>query len=310
MAPSIDLDYLTSLYIDPGKQLPVAKTQCLHRIHIIQDIWAIPAGSKVLEIGPGQGDCTLVLAAAVGEQGHVDAVDPCDLNYGRHSYASSGRNPSTPLTPPSGSPWTVGQAQAHIAGGPLGLRISFIQADPLAYLASTSAVYDYVVLFHCLWYFDSPARIAALFAALAPKAHAANILIAEWALEAELLAQVPHVLAALARANLEVHNPASKANIRTAASPAWIKGCFEGLGVRVRREEMVLPPDGLRDGVWEVGSVVAEEFGQDVARYCGDGGQAAAVLGIREAVVAAVKGLQAGVDGVRSMQVWVAEFYR
>ena len=80
------------------------------------------------------------------------------------------------------------------------------------------------------------------------------------------------------------------------------------MGVRVRREEMVLPPEGLRDGVWEVGTVVAEGFAEDVARYCGDGGQAVAVLGIRDAVVAAVKGLPAGVDGVRSMQVWVAEF--
>ncbi|MCJ1318476.1 hypothetical protein MMC15_003805 [Xylographa vitiligo] len=287
MAPNIDLDYLVSLYIDPHKQLPVAKTQCLHRIHIIQDIWAIPAGSKVLEIGPGQGDCTLVLAAAVGEQGHVDAVDPCDLDYG--------------------SPWTVGQAQAHIAAGPLGRRISFIQADPLAHLAASATVYDYVVLFHCLWYFDSPARIAALFAALAPKTHVKNVLIAEWALEAKLPAQVPHVLAALARANLEVHNPASQANIRTAASPAWLKGCLGGLGLGVGREEMVLPPEGLLDGIWEVGSVVAEGFAKDVARYCGDGGQALAILGIREAAVAAVRGLQAGVDGVRSMQVWVAE---
>ncbi|MCJ1420209.1 hypothetical protein MMC32_006566 [Xylographa parallela] len=288
MAPTPDLNHLTSLYIDPDNQLPVAQTQCLHRTHIIHDIWAIPAGSKVLEIGPGQGDCTLVLATAVGSHGHVDAVDPCSLDYG--------------------SPWTVGQAQAHIAAGPLGARISFIQADPLTHLAATTTVYDYAVLVHSLWYFAAPARIAALFAALAPKTRAKRVLIAEWALEATLPAQVPHVLAALARANLEVHNPASEANIRTAASPEWLKGCWEGLGVRVRSEEMVLPPEGLQDGVWEVGTVVAEGFAEDVARYCGDGEQAVAVLGIRDAVVAAVKGLPAGVDGVRSMQVWVAEF--
>ncbi|MCJ1396916.1 hypothetical protein MMC11_000107 [Xylographa trunciseda] len=288
MAPNFDVDHLMSLYIDPDKQLPVAETQCLHRVHIIRDIWTIPAGSKVLEIGPGQGDCTLVLAAAVGEQGHVDAVDPCDLDYG--------------------SPWTVGQAQAHIAAGPFGPRISFIQADPLSHLASTSTVYDYVVLFHCLWYFDSPARIAALFAVLAPKTHAKNILVAEWALEAELPAQVPHVLATLARANLEARNPASEANIRSAASPAWLKGCFEGLGVGVKREETVLPPEGLLDGIWEVGAVLKEEFVGDVRRCCGDERQELAVLGIRDALVAAVKGLEGGMKGVRSMQVWVAEF--
>ncbi|MCJ1292602.1 hypothetical protein MMC34_004154 [Xylographa carneopallida] len=280
MAASIDLGFLTSLYIDPDKQLPVAMTQCLHRVHIIHDMWAIPAGSKVLEIGPGQGDCRLVLPAAVGEAGLVDAVDPCDLDY----------------------------AQAHIATGPLGRHISFIRVEPLAHLASTATVYDCAVLFHSLWYFDSPARIAALLAALAPKTHARRILIAEWALEASLPAQVPQVLAALARANLEVHNPASTANIRTAVSPAWLRGCLSGLGLRVRREATVLPPEGLRDGVWEVGSVVAEGFAEDVGRCCGDGAQAVAVLRIRDAVVAAVKGLQGGVEGVRSMQVWAAEF--
>lgn len=30
----------------------------------------------------GQGDCTIVLADAVGEGGHVDAVDPGSPDYG------------------------------------------------------------------------------------------------------------------------------------------------------------------------------------------------------------------------------------
>ncbi|MCJ1392672.1 hypothetical protein MMC18_005542 [Xylographa bjoerkii] len=282
MAPKIDLDldYLISLYIDPDKQLPVAKSQCLHRIHIIRDIWAIPAGSKILEIGPGQGDCTLVLAAAVGEHGHVDAARP--------GPSAKPKQPSPP--------------------GPSAHASPSSQADPLAHLASTSTVYDYVVLFHCLWYFDSPARIAALFAALAPKTRVRNILVAEWALEAKLPAQVPHVLAALARANLEVHHPASEANVRTAVSPAWLRGCLEGLGVGVRSEEMVLPPEGLLDGIWEVGSVLKEGFVGDVRRWCGDGRQAVAVLGIRDAVVTAVEGLVGGLEGVQSMQVWAAKF--
>ena len=57
--------------------------QLAHRIHLVKDIFSIPLGAKVLEIGPGQGDCTIVLAAAVGDGGRVDAIDPGDLKYGR-----------------------------------------------------------------------------------------------------------------------------------------------------------------------------------------------------------------------------------
>jgi len=39
-------------------------------------------GSKVLELGCGQGDCTTVLATTVGGEGSVVAVDPAELDYG------------------------------------------------------------------------------------------------------------------------------------------------------------------------------------------------------------------------------------
>lgn len=55
--------------------------QMQHRIDLIK-YWGIKAGDKVLEIGCGQGDCTLVLAAAVGESGYVTAIDPASLDYG------------------------------------------------------------------------------------------------------------------------------------------------------------------------------------------------------------------------------------
>jgi predicted methyltransferase len=84
MSPSnaFDLNFLVSQYNTPSTHATVTGPQIEHRIHIVRDIWAIPEGARVLEIGPGQGDCTLVLAAAVGDTGHVDAVDPCDLDYG------------------------------------------------------------------------------------------------------------------------------------------------------------------------------------------------------------------------------------
>ena len=56
-----------------------------HRINLVK-FWGITPGSRVLEIGCGQGDCTTVLADAVGPDGHVDAVDPGAPDYG--SYPS------------------------------------------------------------------------------------------------------------------------------------------------------------------------------------------------------------------------------
>lgn len=55
--------------------------QMKERIQLVKR-WGIRPGDHVLEIGCGQGDCTVVLAVAVGETGSVTAVDPADLSYG------------------------------------------------------------------------------------------------------------------------------------------------------------------------------------------------------------------------------------
>ena len=41
------------------------------------------AAEHILELGCGQGDCTVVLAAVLGEKGHVTALDPGPMDYGR-----------------------------------------------------------------------------------------------------------------------------------------------------------------------------------------------------------------------------------
>lgn len=63
-------------------------SQMSHRIELVKS-WGIEPGSRVLELGCGQGDCTVVLADTVGEKGHVDAVDPGAPDYGQFpSYPS------------------------------------------------------------------------------------------------------------------------------------------------------------------------------------------------------------------------------
>lgn len=67
-------------------------SQILHRLNLVQH-WkaaaaaaALSPGSNVLELGCGQGDCTVTLAYTVarGELGgRVVAIDPAELNYGK-----------------------------------------------------------------------------------------------------------------------------------------------------------------------------------------------------------------------------------
>ena len=59
--------------------------QQTHRRALVS-FWDIKPGSRVLELGGGQGDCTIVLAEAVGETGHVDVVDPGAADYGTFAF--------------------------------------------------------------------------------------------------------------------------------------------------------------------------------------------------------------------------------
>ena len=52
-----------------------------HRLRLV-DFWNIYFGSKVLEIGCGQGETTAALAYTVGENGFVYAVDLANADYG------------------------------------------------------------------------------------------------------------------------------------------------------------------------------------------------------------------------------------
>lgn len=72
---------LAKLSLHDPNNFSVQHSQTQHRLALLQH-WGVAVGCNVLELGCGQGDCTVVLADAVGEQGSVVAVDPADLNYG------------------------------------------------------------------------------------------------------------------------------------------------------------------------------------------------------------------------------------
>ena len=59
----------------------IQRTQLKHRLSLVEK-FALEPGMRILEVGCGQGDTTVALADAVGEEGHVLAVDIADSDYG------------------------------------------------------------------------------------------------------------------------------------------------------------------------------------------------------------------------------------
>src|SRR5262249_34628301 len=81
--------------------------QLQHRMTLV-NIWAPGLGAHVIEVGCGQGETTVALAAAVGASGRVLAVDNGPTEYGR--------------------PVTLGKAHAYIKAAALGGHIDFLRS--------------------------------------------------------------------------------------------------------------------------------------------------------------------------------------
>ncbi|KAL3291921.1 SAM-dependent methyltransferase [Colletotrichum asianum] len=265
-------------------------SQTVHRLAILQH-WNIPVGSRVLELGCGQGDCTTVIASAVGEEGAVVVVDPAELDYG--------------------APYTLGQAQSHISQGLLGSRVTWVQQPPLDYLSSLSSTsesktFDATVLAHCMWYFASPSVIISTFRAL--KQHSKRLLLAEWSLVATDPSAQPHVLAALTQAALECRKKDSESNVRTVLGPKRLTELALAAGWQLETKALVQCGEDLLDGQWEVGACLSSDFKREVEEHVSNERERAVVLASRDACEASLKGVQGGLKGVRSMDVWVAGF--
>ena len=276
----------------PSSNPSVEIVQVLHRIRLLNHFRITP-GSRVLEVGCGQGTCTVVLASAVGPDGHVDAIDPGSPDYG--------------------SPYTLKQAQEVIKGSEIGGRVDFWNEDLEGFLDGRKEEerWDCVVFTHCVWYLGGgEAALERMMARL--KGRVDRILVAEWAMQISHPAALPHLLAASVRATLEAHNPSSSANIRCLLSPAGITAVAGRAGWEVERETIVTPEEGLLDGGWEVGDVKSQGFVEEIEKGVkgedGDGGERVKMVlrAGRDAVVKAVEMLKG--EKVRSMDVWAATF--
>jgi len=268
-------------------------SQALHRIRLINS-WgtAIRPGTRVLELGCGQGTCTQALAEAVSasdsesRSGHITAVDPGDPDYG--------------------APFTLSQAQGHLESGPIGPLVTFRRADSVPFLAAAAEAgetWDAAVLAHCIWYFPSSDTLAEILSAL--KGRVGRVCVAEWGMRATELAAVAHVLAALARATFEAHRVDSSENIQTLMSPQAIKEAVARAGWKVEKEDWVVPERGLGDGHWETATVVNRSFADDVEREVTDQRVKALLGSARDATIVAADAV-GGAGRVMSMDVWTA----
>jgi len=279
---------LASLLLIPEGGLESQTAQIAHRQEMIAQWGGIPSGAKVLELGCGQGDCTIVIADCVGGNGSVDGVDPAPPEYGR--------------------PYTVEQMRKHISASRLGPRIKWIRADALQYLREhpTDVEYDICILAHCLWYFHSTDIIATTFQLLSSVCK--RIYISEWSLYSSLPEAQPHILAALAAGSLACRKPENEANVRTVISPAAIKKLAGDSGLKIVKEGKVIPKEMVLDGQWEVTFVSDEGFVEEVKEIVENERERAVIFAQRDAMLRSVEAIDGGKKGVRSMDVWCGVF--
>lgn len=298
--PLSSAEKIASYQLLPPNGLAIEVAQATHRMNLLNS-WGldvIKPGSRVLEIGCGQGNCTAVLAEAVGPTGHVDAFDPAPPDYG--------------------APFTLAEAQKHISESEIGGRITWHRNKPWEPAVAgsggsseTDQKWDVVVLVHCVWYFKGRDELSSILGNLKSKINPdGKVCIAEYALHATEKAAWPHVLAAMAQGTLQaLRSEESSENIQTPLSPQQIKLLARDQAWNLDQEAILIPGEGLLDGSWEAGSVASkyflEELEQAVPRE--DWRSDAMLKAMHASVLSAVEAI-GGVKKTRTMDVWTGVF--
>ena len=221
------------------------KTQLRYRVELVE-FWGAGPGHRVLEIGCGQGDTTVVLADSVGSKGRVVAVDNGPTDYG--------------------TPTTLGEAHESIGSSPLGKQIEFhTSSDLLEHHWDYPVHYfDLVVFAHCSWYMDSPKVLQRLFARVRPWSK--RLGFAEWDPMPENVNQVPHLVAALVQAHVRTYwSEGGMGNVTSLVIPDQARSMAERAGWRVLKDQTTASSKALEDGrSWEIAEAIdmAERTGR------------------------------------------------
>jgi len=214
-------------------------SQTRFRMELVNS-WGIAEGSRVLEIGCGQGDTTLVLADAVGDSGQVVAID---------------------IAPPSyGAPLTIGESTQYLKDGPLGNRMDFrLGFDVLDWANSFDDLeFDIIVMAHCTWYWGSLDLLQETFRRILPWTD--RLCLSEWDLEPQSIDQLGHLLAVLIQGQVEAYKLESEANVRTPYSRETLRRLLGEAGWNID-SEMLVDASQLDDARWEIEGCLAETPG-------------------------------------------------
>ncbi|KAK3490022.1 hypothetical protein B0T13DRAFT_519574 [Neurospora crassa] len=309
---------------DPSLRTLVQIPRFRQRLSILSQ-WSIPPGSRVLDIGCGQGDSSLVLAMELGPTCHVTGIDTAPPDYG------------TPLN--------ISESQEKILQSALGGRLSFYnQVDAATFFNSTSTsttasdkTFDVATACHSLFYFPSSASVISLFQELAA-ANIRKVYVAEYDSKHTSfpVTQTPHILAAKAQAlyfaykadadslkKQQVHHASSSSssssspskkeemplNVRAAPDVEAITRAAQAAGFKVAREGKFTPKEEYLEGHFETRCVRGARFEARVKEEGFAKEREEEILGVVEEMNRAYEEMErGGVDKVRCMDVWWAVF--
>ncbi|MBM6617852.1 class I SAM-dependent methyltransferase [Bacillus suaedaesalsae] len=214
----------------------IQRVQTEHRMKLV-NFWGIHDGSKVLEIGCGQGDTTAVLAYYVGEKGFVQGIDIGSPTYG--------------------SPISVGDSANFLMNSALGKQIKMdYEVDILLpEIDFPEKFFDYVVFSHSSWYLGSSNELRKMLSKVRKWGN--QLCFAEWNANIQTIEQYPHLLSILIQAQYETFKQSSESNVRTLFIPNDLKSIAEEVGWSVLKEETIHSPK-LQDAQWEIDKVLSD----------------------------------------------------
>ncbi|WP_347939586.1 methyltransferase domain-containing protein [Peribacillus simplex] len=213
----------------------IQQVQLQHRLELVK-AFGIQKGMRVLEIGCGQGDTTVALADAVGENGCVVAIDIASPDYG--------------------APLTLGQATERIKKSLLGERINFHFEMDFDFFEATMP-FDVAVLSHCSWYFKQPEDLLNYFRKI--RGLAKHICFAEWDFDFTCITQRSHFCAVSILA-LYSNFVKNEGNIQNLFHKTQIHQLLQQANFEVVKQ-LTVDATLLQDGQWEksyANSILAE----------------------------------------------------
>ena len=214
----------------------IQKIQTAYRLKLIE-LWDVPVGASVLEIGCGQGDMTAALAYSVGGRGFVHGVDIAKGTYG--------------------SPNTLEQARANLLNSTLGSRIQIdFETDILSGSFTPLMEYDYVVLAHCAWYFRSHEQLERTLEKASQ--YAKKLCFVEWDSRAQSAEQLPHWSAVMIQALCSSFGINPTMNIQTLFTPTDISELVQKANWICETKQSIADTVHLQDGKWEVSATITQ----------------------------------------------------